>query len=372
MAAPRIHGLKILHCAPHLSRGGAERQLCYLAAEQAARGHQVHVAYLEDEGAPAFLASSAVTLHRIAARGNYDPRLLLAVHRLIRSLAPDVVQSWLVQMEVVVGMCVRATAAPWVLREPASGEHYRGWKAALRAMLARRAAAIVANSPGGAGYWRTHCPSAGVRVIRNGLPLPEIQAAPPRAWRAGGEAPVPFILFAGRLEPQKNLEALLRAFALLPASTRVHAIVCGEGSLRGRLEVLATELGLAGRVAFLGQQPAEVVWGLMKSACALTFVSRYEGLPNVVLEAVACRCPLLLSDIPAHRELGCEAEFVKVDDERDIARGIAQVLSDPDGSARKAERAASGVQAWSISGMADAYDQLYRDVRAAILAQSSG
>jgi glycosyltransferase involved in cell wall biosynthesis len=262
-------------------------------------------------------------------------------------------------MDVVAGLLARRGRLRWVVREPASEEHYLGWKGRLRAMLARRASAIVANSNAGASYWRRRCPEVPLRVVHNGIPMQEIEACAPRPWVAADGTQPEFLLFAGRLEPQKNLETLLRALATAARNAPVHAVWCGAGSLRADLEALAARLGLADRVAFLGPQPAEVVWGLMKSAVAFTFVSWYEGLPNVVMEAVACRCPLLLSDIPAHRDAVGDAQFVDPGDAAQIAAAIGRVMSDPQRYRLLAQRAAAHATQWSIGRMADAYEDVY-------------
>jgi glycosyltransferase involved in cell wall biosynthesis len=354
--------MRILHCIPHLSGGGAERQLRYLAEEQAARGQDVHVAYLSEGARPELPRWAGVGLHRLACRGNYDPRILVGLRRVLCALSAEIVQSWVIQMDVVVGLLPRTGRWQWVLREPASDEHYLGWKGRLRSALGRRASAVVANSTTGAAYWQRHSPRVPVRVVHNGIPVREIEACAPRPWVAADGTQRDFLLFAGRLEPQKNLVTLLRALAIANRRTPVHAVWCGAGSLRTDLEALAQRLGLADRVTFLGQQPAEVVWGLMKSAVGFTFVSWYEGLPNVIMEAVACGCPLVLSDISAHRELLSEAQFVDPASAEDIAAAIARVVSHPQRNRRAAQQAAARAMQWSIARMADAYEDVYASI----------
>ena len=80
-------------------------------------------------------------------------------------------------------------------------------------------------------------------------------------------------------------------------------ILCGEGPQRSELEVMRHKLGLDADVHFTGHLPAASVWALMKKASVFVSLSAYEGCPNTVMEAMACGCPLVLSDIPAHREI---------------------------------------------------------------------
>jgi glycosyltransferase involved in cell wall biosynthesis len=364
MNESRPHMLTVLHCIPHLCGGGAERQLSYLAAEQVRRGHDVHVAYLNAGAQPTPMDSIGVTCHRIKAVGNYDLRILSQLYRLAGTLSPDIIQSWLLHMDVLTGLVCWATGIPWILREPTTAQSYSGWKARLRRLVGQHASAVVANSPAGAEYWRSVGRRGSVRVVRSAIPLERLQATPAEVFRTqAGEAP-PFMLFAGRLEPEKNLETLLEALALFIKDTDLYAVWCGEGNLQLHLQRRAAELGIGDRVVFLGQQPAEMVWGLMKSAIAFTLISRYEGLPNVVLEAMASGCPLVLSDISSHRMLASdsEAEFVDVNDPESIARGIRRLLAEPVRARERVGRAWDRMKAWSVPQMADAYDELYWSV----------
>ncbi|WP_309621676.1 glycosyltransferase [Novosphingobium sp.] len=98
-------------------------------------------------------------------------------------------------------------------------------------------------------------------------------------------------LAIGRLSGQKNFANLLSAFALLPADARL--TIVGEGPDRGKLERLANELGIAGRLAMPGHtDPAPY----LAAASALVLSSDYEGVPAVVIEALAAGLPIAGTD----------------------------------------------------------------------------
>src|SRR5205085_4599406 len=82
---------------------------------------------------------------------------------------------------------------------------------------------------------------------------------------------------------------------------------------RLELEALAHRLKLDGSVHFTGHLPSTWVWALMKSASLFVSLSAYEGSPVAVMEALACECPVILSDIPAHREFADEQSAVFTD-----------------------------------------------------------
>lgn len=101
----------------------------------------------------------------------------------------------------------------------------------------------------------------------------------------------PHYLAIGRLSGQKNFINLLRAFAVLPAEARL--TIVGEGPDRARLERLAGELGIAGRLAMPGHtDPAPH----LAAASALVLSSDYEGVPAVVIEALAAGLPIASTD----------------------------------------------------------------------------
>lgn len=114
----------------------------------------------------------------------------------------------------------------------------------------------------------------------------------------------PLLLAVGRLEAQKQLDLLVRAVALLPRGA-VRLVILGEGPERPKLEALICQLGLRPHVEMPGF--AKDVAGWLHQASLFILPSRYEGLPAVVLEAMAANCPLLSTDcFPAARTLLAE------------------------------------------------------------------
>src|SRR5262245_32180652 len=97
-AAAKPQSLRILHIIPTLEGGGAERQLSMLAAEQARRGCDVHVALRRPGVHAVNIRDRGVNLHELGDMRSVDPRLFLALRKIIRSVRPDVVQTWLPQM----------------------------------------------------------------------------------------------------------------------------------------------------------------------------------------------------------------------------------------------------------------------------------
>uniref|UniRef100_UPI001667A93B glycosyltransferase n=1 Tax=Staphylococcus aureus TaxID=1280 RepID=UPI001667A93B len=119
---------------------------------------------------------------------------------------------------------------------------------------------------------------------------------------------------------------------------------------------------LQGRMTVMPYQPDW--WKWLKVADGLISMSRYEGTPNVALEAMAGGCPVILSDIPSHREIAdsSSATFVPVDDGKSLAAAIADLVADRQAAQQRAQRAFARIGNLTIKAMADAYDSVYADV----------
>jgi glycosyltransferase involved in cell wall biosynthesis len=119
------------------------------------------------------------------------------------------------------------------------------------------------------------------------------------------------IAVVGRLIDIKNPFVALRAFNQA-SKGKSKLIFIGEGPLRDNLVQKVDELGLTGKVAFTGLISREKVYRLLSNADLFLSTSNGEGLPVAVLEAMACRCPVILSDIAPHREIGKNVDFIQL------------------------------------------------------------
>jgi glycosyltransferase involved in cell wall biosynthesis len=355
-----MRAMRILYCIPNLRQGGAERQLSYLAAELAQMGHEVHVASSRGGSNLERLRASGAEWHRVGGSNNRDPLIFFRLVGLIRRLRPDVVQTILTPMDIMGGAAALLTRTRWVLKESSSAPLYVArCRNRLRLALGRRADAVVSNSAGGDAYWR----EAGVRarhVIPNAVPFEEIvgvdsgRGAEPRP--ASGEK---IVLFAGRMDAGKNVEALVAALAKIAGEVPFVAVLCGDGPRRTDLERMVGWLGLGHRLFFPGY--VSNLWHLMKRADAFVSLSRFEGCPNVVLEAAACGSPLIVSDIPAHRELldGHGALFVDPDDPAEAAEALKATLTYDTAAHERAQVARAKVNGMSVETTARVYERLY-------------
>jgi glycosyltransferase involved in cell wall biosynthesis len=347
--------------------GGAERQVGYLGEGFCHLGWDVHV--VTHSGGPNLdrLEASGAQMHHVTARGNYDPRIFTQLVRTMRAVRPDLVQVWLVQMEILGGLAATALRLPWIFSERSSAMAYPGSvKHRLRVLVARGATAVVSNSAGGDAYWRErvnrHVPRY---VVPNALPLAEIEAERPAGPEETGIEPGHrVVLFVGRLSAEKNLDVLLPALRVVVAEPETVAVVCGDGPLRGAVEGQLIEYGIRDRVRLPGY--VRNVWRWMKRADVFVAPSLYEGQSNGVLEAIACGCPLVVSDVPSHREFLDEttALLVNPHDAVALAQAIQETLSVPAAAAARAQNARSRVAPLSILSVARRYAHVYESLLA--------
>jgi glycosyltransferase involved in cell wall biosynthesis len=365
MGDPSPRPLRILHLIPTLEGGGAERQLVLLANAQAAHGHEVHVGLLRLGQHAVRLDMDRIRLHRAPALGHYNPRVAAWTFGLLHRLRPDVVHTWLPMMDVLGGVAARALGIPWVVSERASALAYeeRWQDRVLRRLLGRQADAVVANSEAGLQYWNAGTARHRLRrVIRNALDLDAIRATPAGDWPGDPQRGARF-LFAGRLASQKNVLTFLRALARLRQRHPFSAVILGDGPDAAAARALVAELGLEGTVYFGGYR--EDVWALMKAATLFVSPSRFEGHPNTVLEAMACGTPVIVSDIPEHREFldRSTAMLVPPNDAVRLAEALEQALAEPEQARARAAAALPRIDALKAQDAMIAYDEVYEAVR---------
>ena len=155
------------------------------------------------------------------------------------------------------------------------------------------------------------------------------RAAAPHPWLAQADAPV--VLAAGRLVQVKDFVTLLHAFAALRRQRPARLVILGQGPQRGALIALAQQLGIAQHVALPGFVANPLAW--MARAALFALSSRYEGSPNVLVEALACGTPTVSTDCPhGPREIldhGRWCRLVPVGDAPALAAAMAVTLDAP-------------------------------------------
>jgi glycosyltransferase involved in cell wall biosynthesis len=356
---------RVLHLIPSMNGGGAEKQLALLAEALPAHGWEVHVGLLNRGIHYARLQGSGAIIHQIPHAGPYDPLIPLRIFRLLHTLRPRIVQTWLPQMDVAAGIAATLRGVPWIVSERVTHVLPRSLKRSVRNAVIAHATAVVSNSEEALHTWRARHPGKPQFHVPNALALDEITQAPRGNLSQFAVTPrSKFILAAGRLVAQKNFETLRTAMLYVARELDVVAVICGVGMQREVLQERVERDGQAGHVLLPGYTPDLLSW--MKAADAVVSVSLFEGRPNVVMEAMACGTPLVVSEIPEHRELVDEhaALFVDARDAHDVAEGILKVLREREAAQLRAAEARRRVGAWTPASVAAQYAQIYAKLSA--------
>jgi glycosyltransferase involved in cell wall biosynthesis len=177
-------------------------------------------------------------------------------------------------------------------------------------------------------------PRDAVRTMYNPVLRPELteRAAEPLNDPWVNDRTVPLIVTAGRLAPEKAQHVLIDAFAqLLDRGQKARLVILGEGPERENLTRQIAENGLESSVRLPGWADNPYAWMAASALCVLP--SEFEGLPNTLIEAMACGCPVVATDCPGGtREILVDGEYgqlVPVGDSTALAAAMAQTLANP-------------------------------------------
>lgn len=351
---------------PSLEVGGAERNLVALAGALHRHGTDVEIIALDGRGPLRDRLPAGLTLVDFgAARARQGVGALV---RHLRVRRPSVVLATVEHASVLALLAGRMAGVPVIVRVATSltvtPERGTPLTSRLARRTYRRADALVANSQGSAAdladYLRL--PRERVAVLPN-LTVDEqalrVPREPPDVW-LDGDRRVPVIVAVARLDPIKGLDVLLEAVARLLTQRAVRLLVVGEGPLRGALEDRIAALGLAPAVRLVGHHDDPVAF--LQHADLFCLASTVEGMPNAMIEAMACGLGVVATDCPhGPAELlqqGRWGRLVSAGDPVALADALARSLDDP----RVAPEAAWRVH--TVEAGAAAYARLLAEVEA--------
>jgi glycosyltransferase involved in cell wall biosynthesis len=205
-----------------------------------------------------------------------------------------------------------------------------------------------------------------LRVVLNALnypfqKIPSAEADLRLADVAGIDRP--FILHVGSSQKRKNREGVLRVFAQVARELDIKLVFAGEPLTPPQLK-LARDLHITDLIVQLVKPDVRIIEALYNRAVALLFPSRYEGFGWPSIEAQACGCPVVASDIPPLLEaVGQSAALHSIEDEKGMAASIRRLSTDPtyrEGIRRRGfENVRSGFQ---TTRMMEQYVSLYREL----------
>ncbi len=311
--------MRILHVIPAyypaIRYGGPIRSVRGLCAALVRRGHEVHV-YTTSVDGPLDLdvpLDQAVSIDGVQVRYFAVPvaRRLCWSPTMGRLLSAQVSKFDIVHLHSTylwptfkAARCAEARGVPYVIsprgmlmRDAIRGRNRlvkHAWVRLVEARTLRRAAALHVTAEAEAdeiSQLGLRLPA--VECIPNGIDLP----SPDEARAAGpcSDLPRPFALFLSRVNWKKGLDRLIVAWRDVP---ELHLVVAGndEEGYTQTLSSLAARMGVTGRVHFIGPVHDRYKWGLYRAALLFVLPSYSENFGNVVLEAMAMGCPVIVSE----------------------------------------------------------------------------
>ncbi len=362
--------LRIAFYMHDLSGGGVERMRLALISALRARGVEVRLVVACRNGPLLALLPKDLPLTELGAFSTM--RAIPKLARFLRDAQPDILVSSLDHNNIaaMIARVMSGSAARLVIcqHNALSAERALGWKYRLVPLAYRllrpSANAVVAVSRGVANDL---CALSGIRrskisVIYNPVIAEDFDqkshSEPPHSWLA--EKTCPVFVFVGRLSAQKDAFTLLAAMQLLLRQFKARLILVGDGEDELSLRRDAIRRGIAHAVAFAGFQLNPLPW--IRQADALVSSSRYEGLGNAIVEALACGTQVIATDCPhGPSEVLLEGELgalVPVGDAEAMADAMAHVLTGRVDSAKLQARAAS----FTAATCAEAHLALFRRI----------
>jgi len=348
----------VLLLSQMLDAGGSERQLCEIARTLDRERFEPHVGTMRPSGFRAVELAAAGVPVTVFPLGSFLSagllREALRLRQYTRRHGIRLVHAFDTPMNMFAVPAARAFGVPVVL---ASQRSHRGLvPGASRYLLRladRIADAVVVNCRAVERHLveEEHTPRESIRLCYNGVDTTLFRPGP------RGDHP----LRVGTLcvlREEKGVDVLLRGFARVRCSRPVELVIAGDGPMRAEMEMLARSLGIAERVRFVGAT-AEVVQAL-QAMDVFVLPSRSEALSNSLMEAMACGCCAIASNVGGNPELVRTGMLFESGDPASLAAMLDLVLENNELRQRLAREGMESIQAnFSIESAARAMSAIY-------------
>ncbi len=332
-----------LRCADGAG-GGPEKTILLGTARTDSSRYRITVCYLRNAHDAAFdiherAARLGIDYVELRQRHALDPTVVPSLRRLVREREIDLVHAHDYKTNLLALLLARregviplSTAHGW------TGHSWRErwvYYPADRRLLTRFPCVLAVSGEIRDQLIGAGAPPEWVRTVLNGIDPTAFRRRREHEAAARvhfGVAPGEIVIgAAGRLEPQKRFDLLLQAFAQVQrARPETRLLIAGEGGLRSTLESLRAQLGLRGVCRLLGH--CDDITTLHHALDLFVQSSKYEGTPNVVLEAMALETPVVATSVGGTAELiedGVHGLLVPPGDTARLAKAIEQALARP-------------------------------------------
>lgn len=362
---------RIAFCITELDPGGAEQALVDLATRLDRAEWEPHVISLAGRGEMADrLDDAEIPVVCLGAESVRDIGVVWRLRRELKRIRPAILQCFLHHANMAGRFAGRLAGVPRIVCGVRVAEKRSRRPLRMDRWTHRLVDRYVCVSRGVADFTirEAGIPAKKVLVIPNGVDVDAIRAANPADLGEFGIPPgAQTILFLGRLDPQKGPDVLIEAAAvLLERRPQTHVLLVGEGPMRGWLESAIHERNLGGRVHLAGRR--RDVPGLLLAADVFALPSRWEGMPNALLEAMAAGLPVVATRVEGALEVvedGRTGRLISADNPDELATAFLDYLESPSNSSQMGKSAQLLMEeCFTHKGVVASYEELYRELRA--------
>jgi glycosyltransferase involved in cell wall biosynthesis len=360
----------IVHVLSSFDLGGQERVVLDLAAAQRAHGDEVlvvSIAPLPEGSIGAQLRARGVRAETVAKRSHFDPSLpvRLAVH--LARAGAEIVHTHNPQA-LIYGALAGRLAGARVVHTKHGINPDRARRVWLRRAAARLVDAYVVVTPALARIAIHECDPDRVHVVANGIDLTTFTPRPDARNDSRRDLGIPenawVVGTVGRLAPEKDQATLVKAMAPL-LGERGFLVIVGDGPERGALQAVIREANVERHVRMTGVRSD--VARLLSALDAFALPSRTEGLPLVLLEAMACELPVVATSVGGIPDLvvsGVTGLLVPPRDAAALRAALRSLMDNPPLGQKLGRAAREHVLAHhSATVMANVYRKLYQASR---------
>lgn len=362
----------VLHLVDSLNIGGTEGKLYDLIAGLLKRRYRVSVGYCTPGPWADKLKELGVGVTRLRYFGRIDPILLVRMLRLIQRDPPQIVHTHLFKSDFHGRLAARLAGVPVVIgglhnSDPWARNHLFGL---MYGATARFTDCLISVSEEVRQYHIMHTGVAPEKIltIENGVDIERFKGQGEAGQKVRNELGIDpnAVVFGviGRLKPQKGHDLFLEAAKeILNQHPTVRFLIIGDGPLRSELEVKARQLGLCPALIFTGVR--EDIPALLSALDVLVLSSRWEGLPNVILEAMAAARPVVATSVDGVHGVvrsGVTGLLVPPGDPLSMAQACLGLVSNSDLRTRFGQAGYEYVsQQYNLDTMIDRYDECYSE-----------
>ncbi len=323
--------MKILFYINLIDYGGAERVLVNLANEFSKRDHEVVLvtSYCKEQEYEINSKVKRLTLEDKESKQSFIKKNLTRTMKLrdiCKEEKPDIVVSFMAQANfrtIIATRFLKIKTLISIRNDP--NQEYPNWLYRLAAKILYPLASGCVFQTEDAKKWFSKIVQKKSKIITNYVSE--------KFYKVDYQGERRNIVMVGRLEEQKNHELLIEAFSLIAKEfPNENLVIFGDGSRKEKLKELTKTLNIEERVFFMGE--SSVIQEKIKDAKVFVLSSNYEGLPNVVMEAMTLGLAIISTDCPCggprmlieHEKNGI---LVEPNNLEDMAIGMHTILRNP-------------------------------------------